>query len=537
MSLTVCAALFSACGDFLETGSNRVVFEEDNTLSSANDSVYSVMGILQTLEYIGDRTVLLGELRGELMTVTENADVSLQEINNFDVSADNPYASTKEYYRVINNCNYFIQHVDTTIVSAGRYTLLNEYAAVKAIRAWTYFQLGLAYGKVVYVDKPILSLEDMNASYPTLQLYELIDKLIAELEPYSAPTFSAPTYAEQCYVPIQLLLADLYLWKGDFANAASYYYQVISRNATAMLTTWGSEYMSDDFLNYDNSFSNFFDYDNRAMLAYLKFAPDYGMKSQLPYLMLPENGFMTVSASGSSMNVTSVEGSRQLTYSQAAADYWNSEMYTYYTASTRTLKYISGDLRFKGGSVSVADVSEGDTTFFIRKFVDEEHIPLYRGSLVWLRYAEAINQYGYPATAFAVLKYGLSPSTFTDVSAVPSWEKNSSTPDFIRLLYGNTYQGNLGIRYHGLGACAYDTVYFKIPTLETKQDSINYVDEIICKELALETAFEGNRFPDLVRFADRRGDPAFLATRLAKKNPALEAKLLSRDNWFLPWKD
>jgi hypothetical protein len=35
----------------------------------------------------------------------------------------------------------------------------------------------------------------------------------------------------------------------------------------------------------------------------------------------------------------------------------------------------------------------------------------------------------------------------------------------------------------------------------TKQDTINAVEDLICDELALETAFEGNRYFDLLRLA------------------------------------
>jgi hypothetical protein len=40
----------------------------------------------------------------------------------------------------------------------------------------------------------------------------------------------------------------------------------------------------------------------------------------------------------------------------------------------------------------------------------------------------------------------------------------------------------------------------------TRQDSIEVVEKIILDEAALETAYEGNRFPDLVRVARRMND-------------------------------
>jgi hypothetical protein len=57
--------------------------------------------------------------------------------------------------------------------------------------------------------------------------------------------------------------------------------------------------------------------------------------------------------------------------------------------------------------------------------------------------------------------------------------------------------------------------------------------------MAMELAFEGNRFHDLMRIAIRRGDYAYLADRVAAKYEASEQaamhdKLMSQDNWFIP---
>jgi starch-binding outer membrane protein, SusD/RagB family len=67
----------------------------------------------------------------------------------------------------------------------------------------------------------------------------------------------------------------------------------------------------------------------------------------------------------------------------------------------------------------------------------------------------------------------------------------------------------------------------------------------LLNEQALETAFEGTRWPDLLRIAIRRNDPAILADKVYNKlirngatagvaNQA-KAKLMSKD-WFLPFK-
>lgn len=116
-----------------------------------------------------------------------------------------------------------------------------------------------------------------------------------------------------------------------------------------------------------------------------------------------------------------------------------------------------------------------------------------------------------------------------------------------------------------------DTVYYDYSKLllaqgvdlkdesTTRADIINAVENLIVDELALETAFEGNRFTDLVRIAEHKNDAGYkgtewLATKIANRgsksatedSPAVNgydaslfSKLLNPSNWYFPlpeWK-
>jgi hypothetical protein len=90
------------------------------------------------------------------------------------------------------------------------------------------------------------------------------------------------------------------------------------------------------------------------------------------------------------------------------------------------------------------------------------------------------------------------------------------------------------------------------PSDVTFNDTVQFIDELIIDELALESTMEGNRFGDLIRFAKRRqawGDSEyrdFLALRVANRGgeeaeaeerDALYNKLSgSEEYWFLPFK-
>ena len=64
------------------------------------------------------------------------------------------------------------------------------------------------------------------------------------------------------------------------------------------------------------------------------------------------------------------------------------------------------------------------------------------------------------------------------------------------------------------------------------------VEDMIITEMALEGAFEGSRYYDLMRVALRRNDPAYLANPISHRegtpNEALRSKLMDKTNWYLP---
>ena len=178
---------FTACADMLETDSNLVEYEKDNTLNHPTDSVYSVLGIINKIQVIADRMVLLGEVRGDLVTTTNVASSDLKRLADFELSQDNKYNQVSDYYAVINNCNYYLAHVDTAMQRRGRQVFKEEYAAVKAFRAWTYLQLVKAYGKVPLVLTPMMTEREardaMNRQYSDIK--EVCNTFIDDLTPYA----------------------------------------------------------------------------------------------------------------------------------------------------------------------------------------------------------------------------------------------------------------------------------------------------------------------------------------------------------------
>jgi len=87
---------FEGCNNLLDVDSSRLVFPNEYKMTGANDTLYSMFGIFSQMEKLADSYVLLGELRGDLMTVTPTSNLYLQEISNFDNSdSNNPYTNIR----------------------------------------------------------------------------------------------------------------------------------------------------------------------------------------------------------------------------------------------------------------------------------------------------------------------------------------------------------------------------------------------------------------------------------------------------------
>ena len=210
-------------------------------------------------------------------------------------------------------------------------------------------------------------------------------------------------------------------------------------------------------------------------------------------------------------------------------------------------EYI-GDLRF--GSAYENDVHSqerfshvSNATQTIDKF-NSNGVTLYRTNIVYLRYAEALNRAGYPQSAFAVLKYGLYPDMVSKHVDSQEQTEAGTLIDFDVTLF--TDNNTQGIHSRGCGDSECDTLY-QLPQpspgiATTRQDTVNYqiplVEDLIVDEMALEGAFEGYRYYDLMRVALRRNKPAYLATAICRRNgtPDEQLRTLLSDtkNWYLP---
>ena len=550
----ISALLLSGCSSMMDTDSEMMEYAEDNTLHSAQDSVYSVMGILYKMQTIADRSVLLGEIRGDLTTTTTQANSDLKKLATFDVTTSNRYNNIADYYAVINNCNYYLAHIDSTLQKNGKKLFAGEIAAVHGMRAWTYLQCATAYGSIPYVTDPVLTekeaQDEMNKTPSDIQT--VCNNLITDLMPY-IDTPLPKNISTYYYIPVRVILGDLCLWAGRYTEAAQYYHDYLTLSSdpkpsdAKFKVSWSESEKT--FESIRDGYSRNIGTRSGEVPSVIPMESQnyYGVKSDL------EEIFNSTSNNYYYFQVTPSQGLKDISAAQTyckvykASDTETDTLYAPKTGLKRENQ--AGDLRlyanYNFNSINQSANSRYNSMNQTIEKINGSEIPTTRLGIIYLRYAEALNRAGYPQSAFAVLKYGLYKEAIaahidsTEIKAAGSLITFNSN-DF-------TSENTMGIHSRGCGnsdANAYYTL--PIPGAKdkcvTRQDTVNYqiplVENLIVTEMALEGSFEGYRYYDLMRVALRRNDVNYLAEpismRNGTKNEAIYSLLQNKSNWFLP---
>lgn len=241
----------TSCEDMLTPDMGRNV-EEFN----GKDTVNFYLGILRNLQGVVEQNVILGEIRGDLATTTSYTSDSISGIANFETlqDGDNALLNRAAYYKVINQCNFYLAKVDTMAKSNNSFYMRKEAGQVRTIRAWTYMQLVQNYGTVPFFTKPV---DNANTGWETnspegdISVENILQKLSQDLETSIAyednDEYGLPNYGSfstgksglsiahrSMLFPARLVLADIYLLTAkntaDYEKAATLYYEYLNPN-------------------------------------------------------------------------------------------------------------------------------------------------------------------------------------------------------------------------------------------------------------------------------------------------------------------
>lgn len=501
-NLFIIAALFgmffgaTSCQDMLETESNRQIF--DPQLDQKTDSMFYTLGILKGVQQAIDQYVLVNEMRGDLTQVNQYTEADLRALANFSATVENKYDSAYVFYRIINNCNYFIAHRDTTLLTGSRNVSMPEYVQALSIRAWAYLQLAKIYGSVPFYTEPVTSISEANTVREKKDLRGIADALAPELAKYAG--FEVPTYgnniavgqtnsgsnkridSRQTMFPVDLVLGDLYLESGQYTQAAQSYFNYLKtkqvpaewyycqptfpeairrtlpsdiRYFYTTITTGVTAYSWERIFSMNSP---------NDVITYVPMAVNRlnGQTTDLPRLFGYD--FYTteveVEQQGSTIMVSNYDKiyllEREIDPSPSYLSLSGSQDYYYVPQSAttdagnvNTLPAV-GDLRRYN---TFSYITLGDSAFNEMVKYEGGNIPIYRATTIYLRLAEAINRMGYPDAAFAILKDGLNRRLSTDTLYMrpESQEMLRTTIPFFSAENMETFQYNHGIHSYGSG--------------------------------------------------------------------------------------
>ena len=477
-SIIKCGLLLLGLGT--ATVSCEDMFTADNTLVTQNlapqDTLYQVMGIVKRMQKLADRTVLLGEVRADLVTVDPaHAPADIQELDDNNVSATNIYNQPVDYYAVINSCNIYLANVDSLRNSQGtRRYYEKEILSVKCYRAWCYLELLKTYGEVPYLRDPVLTsdaAEGIVASGQKANLETILSDMIDDLKDFRGDENNElrQSYANSSFnsvrlrdvaIPVRAMLAELYLWRGsykgteaghdDFINAIRMYHDYFTFkneeiNTGTSKPSWPSwnatrenEIRISDY-NYENYFSK---PENYAGVLPLETSGYYGTVSQLRRIFCSQdsnNYYPAVVASQRAKDISNKQDYCELileagTTPKIQYRSHDANMYSNYSTAEGDLRLYAvadGDNNVKSNFDNSRENSSYNNMYYLNQKYGNNtdgknylpFVPFFRNNILYLHFAEALNRAGFPETAFAILKYGLSYFTIDDYISADEFDR------------------------------------------------------------------------------------------------------------------
>ena len=444
----------TSCEDMLTPDMDRNV--ENFT---GRDTVNFYLGILSNVQEMIENNVILGEVRGDLCEPTDYVSDTISAVANFipTEDAENGLLNRAAYYKVINQCNYYLARVDTMAQKNNIYYMRKEYAQVQAIRAWTYMQLVQNYGTVPFITRPVESAGtgwESNSPEGTVNADNLLDKLLENnlMRAYEYErTLGLPNYGtfktgavdiphKLTLFPTALVLGDLYLLRGastsDYERAAAFYYDYLEDAGTITNGNAGFRvsYNGEDeiytpnengdwvmpTLNYNGDLITLVPSAANASIGktLTRVAQIYGFDPHSS-TSSTDQGDAGIALSGQ-ISVQVNYKNRQIAPTPSYINLCQNQIYALQESENK-IEYPAnlGDCRIDGTIKYMRE--DGQRRAFIQKFCPRAmssesylsgftfryNMPVYRKRQIYLRFAEAINRAGFPRHAFAILRNGL----------------------------------------------------------------------------------------------------------------------------------
>ena len=603
--ISICALMLSmpACKKFFDPKEELNVTE--NLLYKDRYDYRSVdMALYGLQQKLVEQLVILGELRGDLLTITPNADADMVEIYNFAPSPLNKYTSPTNFFKLISSCNRFIQilktnHPEILDPSSQVSNYDRLYGEALCMRAWTYFNAVRIYGKVPFIPESLNSIDqiekfvnstgtyvdsivtykangyDIDTTHKlgtvtlTKQYYDqdmIIDYFTHQLETEikavgvnNAVDNNDVTWSVTVWNTFAMhsLLGQMYFTRGDLTRAHDHFEKVIGNKSFTTQYDIRNNFAN---INWSGIFTNisineqiFTIWFNKANFQqnqlqefFEPFAPHkYMLKPTDAAVQKWENVWRNAVINP---NVNFPDLST-MTYAGTPNDMYRGYGFSYlYVVNGLPIDYQSFSymiyLRAKGDDRGVNAIMAGAEPMVYKyslgknRYDQDANFQVYRAAGIHLYMAELYNYWAHDLGSGTV-----NTDRRSALGLINDGAYYTTGP---RLQLG--VRGRVGLGT-GTNAISVDNIIYlhdpytnriigHLDLTNKEQLSQYWFEEQILDERARELAFEGERFYDLMRVANRRGDPSFLAKLVSAKYPEGKREqiynlLLDPNNWYI----
>lgn len=246
---------FVSCSDWLNLLPEDSV-PKQSYWKSKEDVVSAMKGIYSSMlsSDLSQKIWLWGEIRADMITDGRSVNASLNLVRQGEISADNSLCNWSSFYTTINNCNILLRFAPEAYEKDESFTqreLKSYMAQAVAVRALMYFYLVRTFGDVpfsleAYVDdSQYLPLAKSPGSV-------ILDSLVLQLEglrvnnsiPYQYGS-AAENKGQMTRYAVDALLADIYLWKEDYASCVVVCDEILNSGQFALIPVPKTEAVTD----------------------------------------------------------------------------------------------------------------------------------------------------------------------------------------------------------------------------------------------------------------------------------------------------
>ena len=247
-----------------------LVIKNENMFTSWEEYRSVGLGLYALQQNLFKQIIILGELRGDLLNITENASPDLVEVYNFNISKENTYSSPYNFYNLIAQCNNLIRQLQKAhpevldkSIDITNYDLL--YGEVLCMQAWAYFNAVRIYQKVPYIPESLNTIQEIrNYVNSPLNYIDSMDYVYGSNGAVIDTIVNKPVSLEKRYFDMETVIDTFTNILENKIKAVGVDYSIDNGDVSWRATVWnefarhallGEMYLFD--LNYIKALGNF----------------------------------------------------------------------------------------------------------------------------------------------------------------------------------------------------------------------------------------------------------------------------------------